>query len=93
MAYETESSFSKFQMSDAEKVSASVLTLMQKQHIHNLRVDVAETILNLEEDIDAPLKHLKDRAKLQGMLDAYAGLINISLISENTLAQLNSQGR
>lgn len=90
MAMEIPSSFHKFKMGDQEAVAASVLTSMQQQHIHNLRADVAETILTLEDDVDSPLKSLKERARLQGQLDAYAGLINLSDAANTILSALNS---
>jgi len=83
-----ESSFSRFKMTDAEAIAAAAFTVMQKQHIHNLRVDVAEQLINMEDDVENPLKNFQFRARLQGMLDAYAGLINHSLTAEQALAQV-----
>lgn len=83
------SSFSRFDFTDAERVSAAILTTMQKQHVHNLRVEIAETLLQIEDDVNEPMKHVKERAKLHGLLDAYAGLINLSESAEETFRQLN----
>lgn len=93
MSLEIPNSFSRFRMSDQEAVAAAVLTVMQKQHIHNLRVDCAETMLNIEDDVDQPLLHVKERARLRGLLDAYAALIALSEAAEQRLAQLDSNER
>lgn len=88
MSTEIPSSFSRFKMTDEEALTSSVFTVFQKHHIHNLRVEIAEAMLNIEDDIEQPLKHVKERARLQGQLDAYAGLINISESAETLLKQL-----
>ena len=90
MGIPTESSFSKFKMTDSEAMAASIFTVMQEQHIHNMRVDVAETWINLEDDVEHPLKTVQERARFQGMLDAYAGLINVSIAAKSAAEQLNS---
>ena len=86
MSLEIPHSFHKFRLSDREIVASSILTVMQKQYIHNLRTDIAETLLNVEDDLDQPLQHVKERARLRGFLDAYAGLINVSDEAERLLA-------
>jgi len=89
MSIEIPTSFYKFRFTEQESAAAAVLTSMQKQHIHNLRADVAEELLNIEDDVENPLKHVQERAKLQGQLDAYAGLINLSESAEEIFRTLN----
>ena len=87
MAKTIPSSFNRYEFTPQEAVTASVFTYMQKQHIHNLRTEIAESLLMMDDDIENPLKHVKERARLQGMLDAYAGLINLSESAETVLNQ------
>lgn len=90
MTLEIPHSFYRFKQTDKELAASQILTVMQKQHIHNQRVDVAETLIHMDDDVQNPLEHIKERARLRGMLDAYASLISFSELAETYFDQQNT---
>ena len=75
--------FSSYSFTPEEEIQARLLSTLQKQNIQNQISMVATNVLNLEYDVQNPLKFAQDEAFLKGQIQVLTYLLDSSDSAES----------
>lgn len=78
MAIQISSTFSRYDLTEDEKVTGAQLTLNQQYIIQNALADIADQILNLSLDPLNPIEFTQQESYLKGQLAVYRYLLDAS---------------
>ena len=87
MAKIAPSTFTRFELTYAEKLAGQILTYDQKCVIQTERADIADQLINLDFDPEHTLLYTQQEAFLRGQLSVYTVMLEQSARAE---AELNN---
>lgn len=85
MAILVPNEFTSFALTEEEVKQGSLLTITQKQVLHNQLADCASEKLRLVLDVNDPLTYAQRASYLRGQMDAIAYILELSSQVETTV--------